>query len=86
MNETGIYNSLLTKFNITNVTENEIKSISGLSLFYADLKYNQITQTPKTTFSALVSNIGGSLGVFLEMSFVSVYRFLNFIIALKFKL
>ena len=47
---------------------------------YESLKYTQISQIPKMTFVDLVSNTGGVLGVFLELSFFSVYRMLYFLI------
>ena len=44
---------------------------------YTSMKYNDMSQTAKITFTDLVSNIGGVVGVFLEMSFFSIYRTLE---------
>lgn len=50
------------------------------ALFYlSDPKYAEISQTVKTTEADLVSNTGGVLGLFLEMSFLSAYRFVTFV-------
>jgi hypothetical protein len=42
-----------------------------ISVFYEDLKYTWINQKPKMQFIDLISNIGGSLGLFVGISFVS---------------
>jgi len=48
------------KLNITiNSTENVIESFLQLTVTFDNLRYTKISQTQKTTFSALVSNIGG---------------------------
>ena len=40
------------------------------NVFYPHLQYTQISQTPKTSPFDLLSQIGGSLGVFLGLSFL----------------
>ena len=47
--------------------------------YFFDRKYTEITQTVKTTGADLISNIGGVLGLFMELSFVSAYRFVLFV-------
>jgi len=42
-----------------------------ISVFYEDLKYTWINQKPKMQFIDLISNIGGSLGLFVGISFIS---------------
>jgi len=54
-------------------------------MFFDSLKYTKISQTPKTTLSALVSNLGGSIGLFLELSFLSACRAIEFILCFMFK-
>jgi hypothetical protein len=79
LNKTGNYEFLKAKLSMRNQTEIEIyTSVCSVSMFYDDLKYNQITQTPKTSPSALISNLGGTLGLFLELSFLSLYKLLRF--------
>ena len=63
--------------------QNEIIDQSGilqLNFFYSDLKYTEITQSVKTTQTDLISNTGGVLGLFLELSFLSAYRFITFVL------
>ena len=40
-------------------------------VYYEELKYTYISQKPKIEFVGLISNIGGSLGLFVGISFVS---------------
>jgi len=49
-----------------------------MSVFFDSLKYTKISQTPKTTLSTLVSNLGGSTGLFLDLSFMSACRVSKF--------
>jgi len=49
------------------------------------LKYTKISQTPKTTLSSLVSNLGGSTGLFLDLSFMSACRAIEFVLGIIFK-
>ncbi len=49
---------------------------SAMNFYYSDRKYTEITQSVKVTFADFISNTGGVLGLFLELSFVSVYRFI----------
>jgi hypothetical protein len=41
-------------------------------VYYDDLKYTLITQQPKLELFGLISNIGGSLGLFLGFTFISL--------------
>jgi len=54
-------------------------------MFFDSLKYTKISQTPKTSLSALVSNLGGSTGLFLDLSFMSACRGIEFILGIIFK-
>ena len=62
------------------IIENDInlRETNSLNMlfFYSDRKYTEITQSVKVTFADFISNTGGVLGLFLELSFVSVYRFI----------
>jgi hypothetical protein len=75
------------KLNITiNSTEEFNKNNLEINIFFDSLKYTKISQTPKTTLSALVSNLGGSSGLFLDLSFMSASRAIEFILGIIFKL
>jgi len=70
----------------TNETDDEINQrILGVDFFYEDLKFYQITQTPKTNWYGLISNIGGSSGVFLELSFLSACKTIEFMLGIILK-
>ncbi len=69
---------------ISNLTKNEYAYLSrystyeqvskqyiGIRVYYKDLKYIHISQEPKIEVFILVSNIGGILGLFLGISFLS---------------
>ena len=46
------------------------------NFYFIDRKYTEISQTVKTTGADLISNTGGVLGLFLELSFFSASRFI----------
>jgi hypothetical protein len=48
-------------------------------VFYEDLKYTLITQKPKIELFGLISNIGGTLGLFIGFSFISVLELFELI-------
>ncbi len=54
-----------------NTYEDINKNYVGIRVFYKDLKYTLISQEPKTETFNFVSNIGGILGLFLGLSFLS---------------
>jgi len=75
------------KLNITiNSSEEFNKKNLQLVVTFDSLKYTKISQTPKTTLSALVSNLGGSTGLFLDLSFMSVCRAIEFLLTIIFKI
>ena len=51
--------------------ENLKRTMIQISVFYGDLGYNQFDQSAKTDVIDLVSNIGGTMGLFLGISFLS---------------
>lgn len=51
--------------------------LASLHINYNELKFTQVTQTPKVGFFGLVSNIGGLFSLFLEFSLLSVTRILQ---------
>ena len=53
------------------------RSTIALNIFYDDLKYTEITEEIKTSLADLVSSLGGTLGLFLGMSFLSLVEFIE---------
>ena len=47
------------------------KSVIAFNVYYDDLKYSVITEVPKTSPTDLISNMGGLLGLFIGLSFLS---------------
>ncbi len=75
------------KLDLKNLTAQQLsENMLGLVFYYDSLRYTQISQSPKTSLSVLVSNLGGSFGLFLDLSFVSVCRAVVFILELIFKI
>ena len=55
-----------------NMTRGDLKeSILFLNIYYDDLSYTKIDQNPKMLTVDLVSNMGGLLGLFIGISFLS---------------
>jgi hypothetical protein len=70
-----------------NTYENVSKSFYGLRVYYQDLKFTLISQQPKIELFGLISNVGGTLGLFLGFSFISIleiFEILAELICIKF--
>lgn len=68
------HSSLLDRFyaNASLVTYEQLKSnLLALEIYYADMKYTYIEEIEKTSFLDLVAGVGGTLGLFIGMSFLS---------------
>ena len=48
------------------------KTLISFNVFYDDLKYIKISQKPKMIFEDLVANVGGTLGLFMGISFLTL--------------
>jgi len=55
------------------------KSVYMVSIYFEDLKYTLISQQAKTNLMDLVSSIGGSLGLFMGASFLSLIDIIQII-------
>ena len=66
--------------NVSSSESYEKENIRVLFIYQKEIKYTHMSQTAKMTFIDLVSNFGGVLGVFLELSFFSVYRLVYFVL------
>ena len=50
----------------TNITQNDLrKKILGLSIYYDELGYTKITETPQFELSGLISNMGGNFFLYM---------------------
>jgi hypothetical protein len=69
--------------NRTNVTLEELKSsLLNFNVFYDDFKVIIIDESPKMLIEDLFSNIGGNLGLFLGISFLSFIEILEILFEL----
>ena len=53
------------------------RNFAYITVYYKELKYALITQEPKTEIFNFISNIGGILGLFLGISFLSFIEILE---------
>jgi hypothetical protein len=72
--------------NTFEIHQNEVEIIGRTNsyyltanFFFIENKYTEITQLVKITEADLVSNTGGVMGLFLDISFYHVYRFFAYI-------
>ena len=56
-------------------------NLISLEVFYTSLQYTVISQTPKYLILDLISLLGGTLGVFLGASLLSLSEIIEFLIA-----
>ena len=62
------------------------KSYFSITVFYPELKYTLIEQKPKSEMADLVSSIGGLLGLFVGVSFLSFIEIFELIFEILFLL
>jgi len=86
----NISNKTKSFYNLLNFnTFEEIKKhFIGIYVYYNDFKYTLISEEPKTELFNFISNIGGILGLFLGISFLSfieIFEILFEIVFILFK-
>jgi hypothetical protein len=59
-----------------------LRNIAYVRITYSDLSYTQIVEIPKVTVIDLISNIGGTLGLFLGMSLLSFFEIFELLVDL----
>ena len=70
--KTSSINSTLDKNYSIEISDRELKqSIAAIRIYYNDLKYTFVTQIPKMNILDLLANVGGQLGLFIGISFLS---------------
>ena len=53
---------------------------TSLRIRFSDFSYREISQVPKLNFFSLTSSIGGALGLFIGLKFLSFIEFVEFLI------
>jgi hypothetical protein len=76
------YNNTYYQFNplFIKLTSKDFDDFIILSIYYTESGYTSISQLPKMDFFDLISNIGGNLGLFIGVSFLSFAEIIEFII------
>ena len=59
---------------VTNSLPNEDVNLTEVRIYYESLKYTFMSQIPKTRAFDLISDIGGIFGLFIGVSFVSLFE------------
>ena len=62
------------------------KSSLAFNIFFPYLEYTEITETPKTSWFDLASQVGGSLGIFLGLTAFHFLEMIEILILILFKL
>ena len=57
-----------------------------LNIFYSNLNYLQISESPKTSLNDLMSNVGGTLGLYIGISFLSLIEIVEIVCEIIFSL
>ena len=60
------------------------KNFIGIYIYYNDFKYTLISEEPKTELFNFISNIGGILGLFLDISFLSFIEIFEILFEIMF--
>ena len=68
-----------------NLSSDNLKnSLLAFNIYYQDLSYSEITQIPKSDIIDLVSGMGGLLGLFIGVSFLSFAEVIEVILEIIF--
>jgi len=62
-----------------NTYDNYSRTFFAVSVYYDDLKYTLINQQPKIELFGLISNIGGTLGLFLGFTFITLLEIVEYL-------
>lgn len=52
----------------------------AINVYYSEMKYTSIEELEKTNFLDLIASVGGTLGLFLGMSFLSFFEIFDVVI------
>ena len=77
--------SILFEDNSDHIDKDELrKSMAMININYDDVKYTLVSQVPKMTFEELLANIGGQLGLFIGISFLSFIEIIDILVQIIF--
>jgi hypothetical protein len=72
LNQNGFKIVSKNKFSGFSTIEDARKDIVSISIYYDDLGYTHVSESPVYDFNTMLSTIGGTLGLFLGMSILSL--------------
>lgn len=79
--------AMLAHDELVNVFETEeithemlMQSFAGVRIFFHDIKRTEIVEAPAMSTIELISNIGGTIGLFIEFSFMTFIDFIEIVI------
>ena len=80
------YDLYRNKFNLSEDEDLRKKFNNGIKLnvYFPQLKYTEVSETPKVGVISLISNIGGTLGLFLGISLLSFVEIVEILIEILF--
>ena len=64
--------------NKTTLIEDIQNSVAKINIFYNEISYTALVETPTVTLNTLIGNIGGQLGLFIGISFLSLIEVVEF--------
>ena len=56
----------------------------ALNIYYSNLNYVLISESPKTSMNDLMSNVGGTLGLYIGISFLSLIEIVEILCEILF--
>ena len=73
--------NLLDKYSVLNSFSKSLtEKILKLNIYYQDMSYQSVTESPAITLVGLISNIGGTLGLFLGIAILTLVEFVDMFI------
>ena len=80
-----IIDAFAQKYGEYNLTYEEVKErLLILNIYYSELSYIRISESPKTSIIDLFSNLGGTLGLYVGISFLSFIEIVEIILEIIF--
>ena len=86
-NSVFIKHLALKGYKLSNLTSADSHSLAkqsllALNVYFDDLKYTLISESPKTSIFDLIANIGSALGLFIGISLLSFFEILEYMMEL----
>ena len=76
--ESTTYSTVINSYPNTN------DNTTVVSIYYGSLKYTSYSEQPKMQMFDLISNIGGTMSLFISISFVSLFEIIEILIEMLF--